>query len=1170
MAPYQNSTSKPGQWLWIILFGILPSILCVRANWASVPQTKHVIHHDMDPIDGQSPNTSLVRRDYMCGPRNPCSNGACCGSSGFCGYGPIYCGTGCVSNCDATAECGQYAKTPGKTCPLNTCCSQFGFCGTTKDFCGKGCQSNCVLNPKPPGGGSSQGILQNKVIGYYEAWMARRTCHKVSPTDLPLDALTHINFAFAYIEPSTYEVVTMDSATPASLFKDTTNVKSIKEDLSVFVSIGGWAFSDNGTQTQPIFGEIAADASKRQTFANNLVHFMQQYAFDGVDLDWEYPAAGDRGGKPEDTKNYVLLLKTLRETFDASGSKFGLSFTAPSSYWYLRWFDLPNMVKYADWINVMTYDLHGVWDQKDPIGSIVQGHTNLTEIKSALELFWRVEIPPAKLVLGFGFYGRSFTLANPSCTSPGCPFSGASNAGPCSNTGGMLAYYEIMSVLNGATAHKKRASINPTHDKAAAVKYFTFNQNQWVSYDDKETFKQKVDWADSVGLGGALIWASDLDDDKYSAHAGLLGRNIMSTPLLQDIDKALSNPKSIIQDLTTFNGQKCFKYSGKCVNLNDEQAMAKACGSGNTVVGWDDDGCGTKSCHCGKPICCPSHSAPQNCVWRGDNTGTPGVNSDCSAQCLPGEMNINGIVSSWGGGFTNDGDTDRCGRGYKAFCCPDPDYEDVIKGCSFAPCGSDCPTGKTSVFVKRDKCWVRRRKYCCPDPVELVDCHWVAGSAGNDCANAKCNATELQVDRATYGDTSSGCQWGRSKVACCTVKKAPAKEATCSADVCTLLKDYCPKNSDDDDQSVRRDLIPLEAAEDQNGGQNHLAKRGSRKIREVLVGDAMIQVIIAAYPSIGQLFTVRRGAQVLRQAFRLRSGYCRAPSLEVSRLPQTPDNKLLTQWKLETEHPVDKTLLTRWVEAASSGNLMSGKRAPFPPVRAEFWQDIWNTGNLKLAQRPAVGDPKGKAPATPSERCAEAFGSDNNTSLFLATEKRLNIAKGKVMMCQNPVSVDAIKAEARRAARADTQTSADNLLSSIQLGFTVFEYLRRPELRIRWNQVLLQMDQQLRYIEEDTSTPYLRSWWTLWTDDYFMHAQQLARIWARQAIDGAAAPFVEARNRGIHLQTHDMVMAALQDFENEIKNMKMPPKFHEKYPDNNHGEILMENTWNVGGEDLKV
>jgi chitinase len=231
--------------------------------------------------------------------------------------------------------------------------------------------------------------------------------------------------------------------------------------------------------------------------------------FNGIDLDWEYPGAPDRGGSPEDTQNYVALVKTLRQTFDASGDSFGLTFTAPSSYWYLRWFDLPGMVKYVDYINLMTYDLHGVWDRDNPIGSVVQAHTNLTEIQSAAELLWRVKIPASKVVMGFGFYGRSFTLLDPSCDKPGCLFSGASNPGPCSDAGGILAYYEIMDAL------KADQSIKPTHDSEAAVNYFKFDNDQWISYDDEKTFKQKTEWADSIGLGGALIWASDLGKSQH-------------------------------------------------------------------------------------------------------------------------------------------------------------------------------------------------------------------------------------------------------------------------------------------------------------------------------------------------------------------------------------------------------------------------------------------------------------------------------------------------------------------------------------------------------------------------------------------------------------------------------------------------------------------------------
>lgn len=80
-----------------------------------------------------------------------------------------------------------------------------------------------------------------------------------------------------------------------------------------------------------------------------------------LDLDWEYPGAPDRGGKPEDTKNYNQLMKALRQAFNSSPRNLELSFTIPSSYWYLKWFDIPELLKYADWTNLMSYDLHGIW-----------------------------------------------------------------------------------------------------------------------------------------------------------------------------------------------------------------------------------------------------------------------------------------------------------------------------------------------------------------------------------------------------------------------------------------------------------------------------------------------------------------------------------------------------------------------------------------------------------------------------------------------------------------------------------------------------------------------------------------------------------------------------------------------------------------------------------------
>lgn len=161
-------------------------------------------------------------------------------------------------------------------------------------------------------------------------------------------------------------------------------------------------------------------------------------------------------------------MKLLHTSFKENN--YGLSFTAPSSFWYLQNFDLPGMMENVDWVNLMSYDLHGTWDRNDTwIGPVVAAHTNLTEIDEALKLFWRAGVKPAQITLGLGFYGRSFTLDSASCNSPGCIWKSGGNAGPCSDNVGTLMWSEIQTILNGADA-------NVVFDADAAVEMLTFGE----------------------------------------------------------------------------------------------------------------------------------------------------------------------------------------------------------------------------------------------------------------------------------------------------------------------------------------------------------------------------------------------------------------------------------------------------------------------------------------------------------------------------------------------------------------------------------------------------------------------------------------------------------------------------------------------------------------------
>ena len=180
--------------------------------------------------------------------------------------------------------------------------------------------------------------------------------------------------------------------------------------------------------------------------------------------------------------------------------------------------------------------------------------------------------------MGFGFYGRSFKLEDPKCTKPGCKFHGDATPGPCSATSGIMMYYEIQAMLN------QGSGLKPVHDKDAAVNYVVYDKDQWVSYDTKTTFQQKLDWANDIGIGGSLILASDTDDDKYTAMSGLVGKNVSHADLSQK--EFAQIPITIVENLVGENGQDC-KLMDECVNPDIVR-----CPNGWHKAGWDRAGCG--------------------------------------------------------------------------------------------------------------------------------------------------------------------------------------------------------------------------------------------------------------------------------------------------------------------------------------------------------------------------------------------------------------------------------------------------------------------------------------------------------------------------------------------------------------------------------------------------
>lgn len=116
---------------------------------------------------------------------------------------------------------------------------------------------------------------------------------------------THLIYTFLGVSTSG-DVRILDSWLDVSLnnFRNTVNLKTKYPHLKVLAGIGG--FNEGSYR----FSEIAKSASIRDKFAQNVLNLVNQYGFDGADIDWEWPAQRD-GDSRVDRANFNLLLQAL-------------------------------------------------------------------------------------------------------------------------------------------------------------------------------------------------------------------------------------------------------------------------------------------------------------------------------------------------------------------------------------------------------------------------------------------------------------------------------------------------------------------------------------------------------------------------------------------------------------------------------------------------------------------------------------------------------------------------------------------------------------------------------------------------------------------------------------------------------------------------------------------
>ena len=326
--------------------------------------------------------------------------------------------------------------------------------------------------------------MRHKLIGYVG------TADLAHVTEADAKNLDIINIAFGHVIEGS---VVWKNQTAK---EDLARLKSINPEIKFVLSIGGWGAGG--------FSEAAYTEEGRKNFSKTAIEIVLEYGLDGLDLDWEYPSytVAGIGGCKEDKQNFTLLLKQIREDLNKINTNYMLTIAAGGGAYYLKGVEMHEVIKYLDYVQLMTYDLRGGFQ------TLTGHHTNLyapeldlfaASTDEAVCDFMAAGVPAEKIVIGVAFYSRMWK--------------GVPNV-----DNGYLQMAETVGTYGPSYGGLVEGYINKNgfvrHWDDVCKAPYLFNGDTFISYDDEESITHKMKYMHEKGLLGAMYWEYSTDETR--------------------------------------------------------------------------------------------------------------------------------------------------------------------------------------------------------------------------------------------------------------------------------------------------------------------------------------------------------------------------------------------------------------------------------------------------------------------------------------------------------------------------------------------------------------------------------------------------------------------------------------------------------------------------------
>jgi chitinase len=334
--------------------------------------------------------------------------------------------------------------------------------------------------------------LTKRLIGDYGYWSKYQT-PPYSAAQIPFSKLTHINhFGVSFNSDGSLSV-------PSGFLEPALLRKAHKAGVKVLIGLGG------------DFSIFDGNPQLANTLVENLWDFITQYGYDGVDIDWEYPASSE-------TNTFYNLFMTMRSTFPAP--TYVLSADVPPWGDSGEGYAIPQVDPYIDYFNIMMYDCAGPWTADGQLNSEIFWDASDPDpwecqpggaANEAVSIFVSEGVEPSQLNMGTPFYGYFYTDVNAlfgTCSDASRWKNGDCNGSVISENYGTFIKQRINS-----------KGWETFYDSVALVPYMlrADGKDGFITYDDSSSTYYRVWYSDwQWNLGGTFMWSLDADYDGHS------------------------------------------------------------------------------------------------------------------------------------------------------------------------------------------------------------------------------------------------------------------------------------------------------------------------------------------------------------------------------------------------------------------------------------------------------------------------------------------------------------------------------------------------------------------------------------------------------------------------------------------------------------------------------